>query len=76
MSNIHAKKSDAIIYHRIHEVVVPEIMKICTEQNYADLCTKALNGFKIIGLSKGILFEIKWFWNFINLIFPWKALQD
>lgn len=54
------KKHNAIAYHRIRECVAANIVKlghVSSEQNYADICTKALNGPKIYGLSKDLLFR-------------------
>ena len=55
------KKHNAIAYHRIREMVAAEIARlghVSSEENYADLCTKALNGPKLHGLCKGILFKV------------------
>ena len=54
------KKHNAIAYHRIRECVAAKIIKlghVRSEMNYADLCTKALNGPKLHGLCKDLLFS-------------------
>lgn len=53
------KKHNAIAYHRVRECVASNIIKlghVSSESNYADLCTKALNGPKLHGLMKDLLF--------------------
>ena len=54
------KKHNAIAYHRIRECGAAKIIKlghIRSEMNYADICTKALNGPKLHGLCKDLLFS-------------------
>ena len=54
------KKHNAIAYHRLRECVACDIIKlghVRSEQNYADLCTKALSGPKLHGLSKDLIFR-------------------
>ena len=54
------KKHNAIAYHRLRECVACGIIKlgqVKSEQNYADLCTKALTGPKLHGLSKDLIFR-------------------
>ena len=53
------KKHNAIAYHRVRECVASNIIKlghVSSETNFADLCTKALNGPKLHGLMKQLLF--------------------
>jgi len=60
MSSQLKKKHSAISWNRIREATA---MGICTlgfvrsEQNYADICTKALNGMKLHNLCKDLLFR-------------------
>ena len=59
MSSQLNKKHNAIAYHRVQESVAADIIKIGhvrSEYNYAGNCTKALNGPKLHGLSKDLLF--------------------
>jgi len=59
MSSQLNKKHNAIVYHRVRECVAADIIKIGhvkSDFNYADICTKALNGPKLHGLSKDLLF--------------------
>ncbi len=49
------KKHNAIAYHRIRECVAAKIISlghVSSEDNFADLCTKALNGPKLHGLMR------------------------
>jgi len=52
------KKHNAIAYHRLRECVACGIIRlghVRSDQNYADLCTKALTGPKLHGLSKDLI---------------------
>ena len=54
------KKHNAIAYHWIRECVAAEIIllgHVRSELNYADICTKALNGPKLYGLVKNLIFH-------------------
>jgi len=54
------KKHNAIVYHRLRECVACGIIRlghVRSEQNYADLCTKALTGPKLHGLLKDLIFR-------------------
>lgn len=54
------KKHNAIAYQRQWECVACDIIKlghVRSEHNYADLCTKALTGPKLHGLSKDLIFR-------------------
>ena len=49
------KKHNAIAYHRVRECVASGIIKlghVSSQDNFADICTKALNGPKLHGLMK------------------------
>eukprot|EP00979_Chaetoceros_neogracilis_P009185 scaffold2090_cov151-Chaetoceros_neogracile.AAC.2 len=54
------KKHNAIAYHRIRESVAAEIVAlghVSSERNYSDIGTKALNGPKLNGLCKDLIFQ-------------------
>jgi hypothetical protein len=51
------KKHNAIAYHKIRESVAAEVIQLAhvsSEDNIADICTKALNGPKLHGLMKSL----------------------
>ena len=55
------KKHYAIAYHGIRECVAAGIIKlghVTSELNYSNLCTKPLNGPKLYGLIKKVLFRL------------------
>jgi hypothetical protein len=54
------KKHNAIAFHRIRECVAAGIVvlgHVRSENNYADICTKALNGPMIHRLNRHLLFR-------------------
>ena len=60
MSSQLKKKHNAIAWNRIREATAMSIVKlgfIRSENNYADICTKALNGPKLHGLCRDLLFR-------------------
>jgi hypothetical protein len=61
MSSQLTKKHNAIAYHRVRECVAAEMIKlghVRTHLNYADICTKALNGPTLHTLCKDLLFRV------------------
>ena len=60
MSSQLKKKHNAIAYHRVRECVAANIIQlgfVRSENNFADICTKALNGPKIHRFTKDLLFR-------------------
>jgi hypothetical protein len=58
MSSQLKKKHNAIAYHRVRECVAAGIITmghVRSEKNYADICTKALNGPKLHGLCRDLI---------------------
>ena len=60
MSSQLKKKHNAIAYHRVRECVAANIIQlgfVRSENNFADICTNALNGPKIHRFTKDLLFR-------------------
>ena len=60
MSSQLKKKHNAIAFSRIREATAMNIVSlghIRSEHNLSDICTKALNGTKIHGITKKLLFR-------------------
>ena len=58
MSSQLKKMHNAIVYHRVRECVAAGIITmghVRSEKNYADICTKALNGPKLHGLCRDLI---------------------
>ena len=62
MSSQLKKKHNAITFHRVREAVAVKITRlgyVDSNSNLADICTKALNGTKLHGITKRLLFRSK-----------------
>lgn len=59
-SSVLKKKHSACSYHRVREAIAAKIIKfahISSEENYADILTKALSPKKFHELAKPLLFR-------------------